>query len=158
MSGNSSVGNAGVYEAGDQRNYKDSELNQKEQYNEGKEHAHNNLDSSKRLDPHLFLSRRLLTKLNRGRAIHRQSPGCRGRKSHHVWCLMRMKKLTPCRSRGTTRARRKLARRRSSDSKIPLSRYVPFHLRNTPIQLTYVGQNARQRALEGCEDRCPVAG
>ncbi|KAK0387852.1 hypothetical protein NLU13_4097 [Sarocladium strictum] len=45
MSGNSSVGTSGVYEAGDQRNYKDSELNQKEPYNEGKENAHSNLDS-----------------------------------------------------------------------------------------------------------------
>lgn len=49
MSANSSVGTSGVYEAGDQRNYKDSELNQKEPYNEGKENAHSNLDSSKSL-------------------------------------------------------------------------------------------------------------
>ena len=40
MSGNSSVGNAGVYEAGDQRNYKDSELNNAERYKEGKPNSH----------------------------------------------------------------------------------------------------------------------
>merc|ERR1712029_1096886 len=48
MSGQSSVGNSGVYEAGDQRNYKDSELREAkeaERYNEGKPNAHNQLDS-----------------------------------------------------------------------------------------------------------------
>ncbi|KAI6778936.1 uncharacterized protein J7T54_003872 [Emericellopsis cladophorae] len=44
MSGNSSVGQSGVYEAGDQRNYKDSEL-KAEPYQEGKENSHKNLDS-----------------------------------------------------------------------------------------------------------------
>ena len=46
MSGNSSVGQASVYEAGDQRNYKDSELNQSVPYEEGKVNSHSNLDSS----------------------------------------------------------------------------------------------------------------
>lgn len=45
MSGQSKVGNSGVYEAGDQRNSKDSEVEQPEKFHEGKEHAHNNLDS-----------------------------------------------------------------------------------------------------------------
>merc|ERR1712054_585028 len=46
MSGNSSVGQSGVYEAGDQRNYKDSELKAaQEPYQEGKENSHKNLDS-----------------------------------------------------------------------------------------------------------------
>ncbi|KAF2660979.1 hypothetical protein K491DRAFT_580584, partial [Lophiostoma macrostomum CBS 122681] len=40
MSGNSSVGTSGVYEAGDQRNYKDSELNEAERYKEGKPNSH----------------------------------------------------------------------------------------------------------------------
>jgi hypothetical protein len=51
MSGTSSVGQASVYEAGDQRNYKDSELNTAERYNEGKEHSHKPNDPSKLLRP-----------------------------------------------------------------------------------------------------------
>jgi hypothetical protein len=46
MSGNSSVGQASVYEAGDQRNYKDSEINKSDPYNEGQANSHKNLDSS----------------------------------------------------------------------------------------------------------------
>jgi hypothetical protein len=45
MSGNSSVGQASVYEAGDQRNYKDSEINKSDPYNEGQVNSHKNLDS-----------------------------------------------------------------------------------------------------------------
>ncbi|CAG9951084.1 unnamed protein product [Clonostachys rosea f. rosea IK726] len=45
MSGNSSVGQASVYEAGDQRNYKQSEINKSEPYNEGKTNSHDTLDS-----------------------------------------------------------------------------------------------------------------
>ena len=47
MSGQSSVGQHGVYEAGDQRNYKDSEEKKmnSDPYHEGKEHSHKNLDS-----------------------------------------------------------------------------------------------------------------
>ncbi|PNS18750.1 hypothetical protein CAC42_5289 [Sphaceloma murrayae] len=40
MSGTSSVGNSGVYEAGDQRTYKDSELNDAERFKEGKPNSH----------------------------------------------------------------------------------------------------------------------
>jgi len=46
MSGNSNVGNRAVYEAGDQRNYKQSELNQADRYNEGKPNSHLPNDSS----------------------------------------------------------------------------------------------------------------
>jgi hypothetical protein len=45
MSGYSSVGNRGVYEAGDQRNVKQSEMEHADRFEEGKEHSHNNLDS-----------------------------------------------------------------------------------------------------------------
>ncbi|KAF2148984.1 hypothetical protein K461DRAFT_297457 [Myriangium duriaei CBS 260.36] len=45
MSGTSSVGNSQVYEAGDQRNYKDSEENQADRFHEGKEHSHKANDS-----------------------------------------------------------------------------------------------------------------
>ncbi|CAH0022265.1 unnamed protein product [Clonostachys rhizophaga] len=50
MSGYSSVGQASVYEAGDQRNYKQSEINKSDPYNEGKENSHNTLDSSYDID------------------------------------------------------------------------------------------------------------
>ncbi|KAI0400055.1 hypothetical protein F4802DRAFT_510881 [Xylaria palmicola] len=40
MSGYSNVGNRGVYEAGDQRNYKDSELPGPERYEEGVQNSH----------------------------------------------------------------------------------------------------------------------
>ncbi|KAM4065251.1 hypothetical protein HRG_004421 [Hirsutella rhossiliensis] len=40
MSGNSSVGNRGVYEAGDQRNVKQSEMGTAERYEEGKQNSH----------------------------------------------------------------------------------------------------------------------
>lgn len=46
MSGNSNVGNRGVYEAGDQRNAPESE-NTHERFNEGVENSHLSLDSSK---------------------------------------------------------------------------------------------------------------
>lgn len=46
MSGNSSVGNSQVYEAGDQRNPPRSEQDHGERFHEGKAHAHSNLDSS----------------------------------------------------------------------------------------------------------------
>lgn len=40
MSGNSNVGQASVYEAGDQRNSKDSEVNNTERFEEGKPNSH----------------------------------------------------------------------------------------------------------------------
>ncbi|KAL8948367.1 MAG: hypothetical protein Q9222_005438 [Ikaeria aurantiellina] len=40
MSGTSSVGGRGVYEAGDQRNVKDSEINDAERYKEGQPNSH----------------------------------------------------------------------------------------------------------------------
>lgn len=48
MSGDSSVGNAAVYEAGDQRNAPDAEKpeNQNERFEEGKENSHQENDSS----------------------------------------------------------------------------------------------------------------
>ena len=46
MSGQSSVGQASVYEAGDQRNPPQSEIKQAERYNEGGKNAHKNDDSS----------------------------------------------------------------------------------------------------------------
>ncbi|KAH6888002.1 hypothetical protein B0T10DRAFT_489283 [Thelonectria olida] len=45
MSGNSSVGNRGVYEAGDQRNIKESEKETPERFEEGKENSHILTDS-----------------------------------------------------------------------------------------------------------------
>lgn len=54
MSGTSSVGQASVYEAGDQRNSKDSEVNQKDHYHEGKENSHKSLDSSTSHHSHLL--------------------------------------------------------------------------------------------------------
>ncbi len=49
MSGTSSVGQASVYEAGDQRNSKDSESKGAERYHEGKSNSHVANDSSKHL-------------------------------------------------------------------------------------------------------------
>ena len=46
MSGTSNVGGRGVYEAGDQRNAPDSEINERERYKEGKENSHKANDSS----------------------------------------------------------------------------------------------------------------
>ncbi|EFQ29597.1 hypothetical protein CGRA01v4_14876 [Colletotrichum graminicola] len=40
MSGQSSVGTSGVYEAGDQRNVKNSEKDTGDRFHEGKEHSH----------------------------------------------------------------------------------------------------------------------
>ena len=47
MSGTSSVGGPGVYEAGDQRNSKDSEIKTAERYKEGQPNSHLANDSSK---------------------------------------------------------------------------------------------------------------
>ena len=46
MSGTSSVGQGSVYEAGDQRNAKNSEINEAERYKEGKPNSHKANDSS----------------------------------------------------------------------------------------------------------------
>lgn len=46
MSGRSNVGGRGVYEAGDQRTVKDSEINEAERYKEGKPNSHLANDSS----------------------------------------------------------------------------------------------------------------
>jgi len=54
MSGTSNVGSSQVYEAGDQRNYKDSEINEKDRYREGKEHSHKANDSSMFFPTNLF--------------------------------------------------------------------------------------------------------
>ncbi|KAK1978728.1 hypothetical protein LZ30DRAFT_598499 [Colletotrichum cereale] len=45
MSGNSSVGTSGVYEAGDQRNVKKSELDTGDRFHEGKDNSHIATDS-----------------------------------------------------------------------------------------------------------------
>jgi hypothetical protein len=46
MSGNSSVGNSGVYEAGDQRNVKNDDIEEAQRYNVGNPKAHLANDSS----------------------------------------------------------------------------------------------------------------
>ena len=46
MSGTSSVGGRGVYEAGDQRNSKDSETNVADRFHEGQPNSHKANDSS----------------------------------------------------------------------------------------------------------------
>ncbi|KAJ6037065.1 hypothetical protein N7540_001344 [Penicillium herquei] len=45
MSGQSSVGNRGIYEAGDQRNVPQSEITEAQRYKEGQPGSHKNLDS-----------------------------------------------------------------------------------------------------------------
>lgn len=50
MSGMSNVGGRGVYEAGDQRNVKDSEVNEAERYKEGQPNSHLANDSSTQLN------------------------------------------------------------------------------------------------------------
>lgn len=67
MSGQSSVGNSGVYEAGDQRNPPDSQKdeNQSTPYEEGKENSHKDNDPSTcfnllQLHPRLLRLRLLL--------------------------------------------------------------------------------------------------
>lgn len=45
MSGQSSVGNRAIYEAGDQRNAPQSEINERQRYKEGETGSHKNLDS-----------------------------------------------------------------------------------------------------------------
>lgn len=46
MAGDSKVGTSGVYEAGDQRNQKEDEVEQAERFEEGKENSHQATDSS----------------------------------------------------------------------------------------------------------------
>ncbi|KAK2751699.1 hypothetical protein CKAH01_17806 [Colletotrichum kahawae] len=45
MAGDSKVGTSGVYEAGDQRNQKEDEVEQAERFEEGKENSHQATDS-----------------------------------------------------------------------------------------------------------------
>ena len=79
MSGTSSVGQSSVYEAGDQRNVKKSEIETADRYNEGKEHSHKGNDSSTWLKTFLQIFaersclgdvRLILTCLDRGRAFY----------------------------------------------------------------------------------------
>lgn len=56
MSGTSNVGGRGVYEAGDQRNYKDSEVNEADRYKEGKQNSHLANDSSKSIGGYSLLA------------------------------------------------------------------------------------------------------
>lgn len=51
MSGYSNVGTSGVYEAGDQRNVKRSEMENAERYNEGQPGSHIGNDSSMSSQP-----------------------------------------------------------------------------------------------------------
>jgi hypothetical protein len=62
MSGTSNVGNSQVYEAGDQRNYKDSEIQEakkENRFHEGKENSHLANDSST-FAPHTISASSLL--------------------------------------------------------------------------------------------------
>lgn len=95
MSGNSSVGNSNVYEAGDQVTRSNAEIEQEKKENrfhEGKENSHKALDSSMcfphqlhvlmhfwscraRLAPNsttIMSTKKMLTAAGRGRAINRQ--------------------------------------------------------------------------------------
>lgn len=56
MSGSSSVGQASVYEAGDQRNSKESESKHAERYHEGQKNSHLANDSSEFLSSFPLLS------------------------------------------------------------------------------------------------------
>jgi hypothetical protein len=70
----SNVGNSQIYEAGDQRNYKDSEIEQAKKearFHEGKENSHKALDSSMSLSfllPSPFTTTFTNPNPNRGRA------------------------------------------------------------------------------------------
>lgn len=76
MTGTSSVGPISVNGAGDQRNVKNSELEQREPYQEGKVNSHNTDDSSKTHPPVLCFSCQMGTEQDRrGPAIHRQPSG-----------------------------------------------------------------------------------
>lgn len=44
--GLSNVGHGAIYEAGDQRNVPQSEINERERYEEGQHRSHKNIDSS----------------------------------------------------------------------------------------------------------------
>ncbi|KAK6385298.1 hypothetical protein LTR65_009224 [Meristemomyces frigidus] len=61
MSGTSNVGGSGVYEAGDQRNYKDSEIKDAERFKEGKENSHKANDSSAKAQLNTLIDSRKLT-------------------------------------------------------------------------------------------------
>lgn len=65
MAGDSKVGTSGVYEAGDQRNHKNEELDTAERFEEGKENSHQATDSSMFLLRSKFLT--LLTPSQRTR-------------------------------------------------------------------------------------------
>lgn len=73
MTGTSSVGPISVNGAGDQRNVKNSELEKREPYEEGKVNSHNTDDSSKAHFQCCICFRLICTEQDRrGPAIHRQ--------------------------------------------------------------------------------------
>lgn len=63
MSGNSSVGTAGVYEAGDQRNVAEADKPTRDRNEEGVEHSHKGQDASKYLATTLSTSSALTHEL-----------------------------------------------------------------------------------------------
>jgi hypothetical protein len=80
MSKQSSVGNSQVYEAGDQRNVPQPEIEQakkENRFHEGKEHSHKALDSSK-ASQKPYQNPILMKIPRRGREIDRQQAGSRG--------------------------------------------------------------------------------
>ena len=82
MSGTSSVGGRGVYEAGDQRNVKDSEKNEAQRYKEGQPNSHIANDSSTQYRPTRMLYQPTdHYGLCRGREIYckQTRPGVKGR-------------------------------------------------------------------------------
>lgn len=80
--GQSSVGSRTLYEAGDQRNVPQSEINEQNRYAEGQKNSHKTLDSSKHAPSCFFpltlqsLGIQMLTTTNRGPAFHWQQACC----------------------------------------------------------------------------------
>lgn len=113
--GQSSVGSRAIYEAGDQRNVPQSEINEQNRYAEGQKNSHKNLDSS--MPPSSLLPSNhsgdiVLTKTNQ-------------RTSAPSATSLPRKNASP-RATTTTTLIRTL--RLSSASRILLSRYVPSHI------------------------------
>lgn len=81
MSGMSSVGGSGVYEAGDQRNVKDSEVKHADRYKEGQPNSHVAIDSSTQVYAGCLVSAcwKLTSMLSyRGRTLNREQTRTRG--------------------------------------------------------------------------------
>lgn len=157
MSGNSSVGNRQVYEAGDQRNPQTSETDSRARYHEGTAHSHLHADPSMANASSQQLNSQLIC-YHRGPKIIRRSSGSGG----ETWkSYLNPKQLTR-RTEASLTTTRISRDHLAQEGPNPPSEYPLLLESGKQWQLTHLtltaGQVAWQQAFERGRDRCRNPG